>query len=137
LSGLRNEVFGPIFSSYVLDVVAMAQLILTTPNGRTSLRAVLTPATTIGRGPMNHLMLDSPLVSRRHATLETNGPFCTVHDLGSKNGTYVNGSLVKSQVLANGDTIGIGDCLLKFTSTEQEAVSDEAIKRISERGMLY
>lgn len=116
--------------------VAMAQLLLTTPDGRTTRVEVREPETTIGRATGNALMLDSPMASRRHAVLRTAGPFCTLQDLDSSNGTYVNGSLIKSQVLANGDTIGIADCLLRFVATEQEDVTDEAVRRLSERGLL-
>ena len=114
----------------------MAQLLVTTPNGKTVTVAVVAPATTIGRATDNHVVLESPLASRRHAVLLTEGPFVTLRDTGSRNGTYVNGSRVFTQVLAHGDTIGIGDCRLRFLATEQEVVSPEAMKLITERGML-
>lgn len=114
----------------------MAKLIVTTPNGKTLSIAVVAPATTIGRATDNDVVLGSPLASRRHAVLVTEGPFVTLRDSGSRNGTYVNGSRVDTQVLAHGDTIGIGDYMMRFIETDQEAVSPEAMKHMSERGML-
>lgn len=114
----------------------MAQLLLTMPNGKTRLVALAFPATTIGRALDNDVVLESPLASRQHAVLLSEGPFVTIRDAGSRNGTYVNGSRVEVQALANGDTIGIGDCRMRFLATEQEVVPPEAVKLMSERGML-
>ncbi len=114
----------------------MAQLILTTPNGKTRLVAVVAPATTMGRASSNDVVLESPLASRRHAVLLSDGPFVTIRDSGSLNGTYVNGSRVEVQVLANGDTIGVGDCRIRFLATDQEDVPAEAVQLMSQRGLL-
>lgn len=114
----------------------MAQLILTLPDGKTSQLALVEPATTIGRAATNDVVLDSPLASRQHAVLLSEGPFVTLRDSGSRNGTYVNGNRVEVQVLAHGDTIGVGGCLMRFLATDQEVVSAEAIKLMTERGML-
>jgi len=60
--------------------------------------------TTIGRHPDSDIFLDDVTVSRRHA--ELSGP--TVRDLGSLNGSYVNGERVDERVLATGDELQIG-----------------------------
>ena len=114
----------------------MAQLILTMPNGKTRQLPVTAPSTTIGRSHVNDVVLESILASRRHAVLLVDGPFVTLRDTGSRNGTYVNGTRIEMQVLAHGDTIGIGDCRIRFLATDQEAVSPEAVKLMSNRGML-
>jgi pSer/pThr/pTyr-binding forkhead associated (FHA) protein len=66
------------------------------------------PVTSAGRGPGCDIFLDDLTVSRRHAEFRRdNGEFQIV-DISSLNGTYVNGKLVASAMLANGDEIQIG-----------------------------
>lgn len=71
--------------------------------------------TVIGRSPGLPIMLDHDTVSRRHAEL-----FCDpfgrwwIRDLGSTNGTTVNGERVVERVLQPGDHVGIGDLRLRF-----------------------
>jgi hypothetical protein len=62
---------------------------------------------TIGRMPDNDVVLQDPYVSRRHcAILVHAGMKCEVHDIASKNGTYVNGRKIAGPtVLASGDEI--------------------------------
>ena len=64
---------------------------------------------TIGRDPGNDLVLDSPIVSRRHAELEVRDDATVWRDLGSANGTAVNGRVISEQTLRDGDIIRIGD----------------------------
>jgi pSer/pThr/pTyr-binding forkhead associated (FHA) protein len=72
------------------------------------------PVTTAGRHPGSDIFLDDVTVSRRHAEFRLeNGEFCVV-DIGSLNGTYLNGKPVQSAVLANGDEIQIGKFRLVF-----------------------
>lgn len=67
----------------------------------------------VGRNADAHICLDHETVSRNHAELIC-GPFGQwwVHDLGSTNGTYVNGSTVKDRMLNPGDEIRIGRYIL-------------------------
>jgi len=69
---------------------------------------------TIGRLPECAIALDDPNVSRRHAQVRREGPYVVVVDLGSTNGTKVNGSTVREQRLAAGDSITIGMTTLRF-----------------------
>jgi pSer/pThr/pTyr-binding forkhead associated (FHA) protein len=73
----------------------------------------------IGRGTDADLQLLDQGVSRRHAELRWDGSFATVYDLGSTNGTSVNGHEVASHVLRHGDVIRIGHTRLVF---QQEQV---------------
>ena len=50
----------------------------------------------IGRDPECAVMIDVPKVSRRHARIVVNGSEATIEDLGSKNGTYLNGRRVSA-----------------------------------------
>jgi len=69
---------------------------------------------TIGRGAGNDLVVDSMLVSRQHAHLECAAGRCTVEDLGSANGTFVNGRRVSRASLSPGDRLRLGDVELAY-----------------------
>jgi len=59
------------------------------------------------------LVLDDPGVSRRHAAVRSGGGRITVEDLGSSNGTFVNGEQISGQVeLADGDEIQVGGTVI-------------------------
>jgi adenylate cyclase len=64
---------------------------------------------TIGRSRNNDIVLEEPLVSRRHCALLVHaGGGCELHDTASRNGTLVNGQLVRQPVqLASGDRIEV------------------------------
>src|SRR5262252_6366918 len=59
----------------------------------------------IGRGSDCDLILDEPEMSRRHATIENSGDVIFLRDLGSANGTFVNGVQVRNAVLHPDDQI--------------------------------
>ncbi|WP_020472990.1 ATP-binding protein [Zavarzinella formosa] len=71
-------------------------------------------AVTIGRDRNNQITLHDTEVSRRHAELKLLGGSCTLKDLGSANGTFVNTRPVRDHVLAPGDHITIGQSILVF-----------------------
>jgi hypothetical protein len=68
----------------------------------------------IGRQSDNDLVVVDPGVSRHHAEVINTGVTCTLHDLGSTNGTYVNGSVVHEHALRDGDQISIGSTVVEF-----------------------
>ncbi len=77
------------------------------------------PVTTIGRGGENDIVVASTLVSRRHAEIAWDGVHYILADLGSTNGTFVNGHRVTDRhVLRHGDVITIGDLTLLFSIDE-------------------
>jgi hypothetical protein len=68
---------------------------------------------TIGREAGNEIVIEDPQVSRRHATLTRQGASYLLEDIGSTNGTYVNGKRVTAPVLlSNGDMIGLADTVV-------------------------
>jgi pSer/pThr/pTyr-binding forkhead associated (FHA) protein len=60
---------------------------------------------TIGRNPANDIVIDNVGVSRRHAVIKWSGDRASVEDLGSANGTFVNGQKITSHELKDGDVI--------------------------------
>ena len=77
--------------------------------------ALATDVVTIGRDPASDIFLNDITVSRRHAQLERGAGGYTVSDVGSLNGTYINGERVESRSLVPGDEIQIGKFRLVFT----------------------
>ncbi|MBN2493697.1 MAG: FHA domain-containing protein [Deltaproteobacteria bacterium] len=72
------------------------------------------PALTIGRGPDNDLVLPDIACSRRHAIIERHGDGFLVTDLGSGNGTLVNGERVPRAELRDEDEIEVGNTVMQF-----------------------
>ena len=63
---------------------------------------------TIGRSRENTIVLDDMLVSRRHVVIMADDEGLLLRDVGSRNGTFVNGRRVEQTHLQEGDRIGIG-----------------------------
>jgi FHA domain len=72
------------------------------------------PVTSAGRHPGSNIFLDDVTVSRRHAEFRRETGQFRVVDVGSLNGTYVNGEPIGSAVLTNGDDIQMGKFRLVF-----------------------
>jgi pSer/pThr/pTyr-binding forkhead associated (FHA) protein len=65
----------------------------------------------VGRTPENEVHLDDPQVSRRHAEISWDGVRCTVTDLGSSNGTFVNSRRLMPnlpETIRHGDRVVFG-----------------------------
>jgi hypothetical protein len=71
----------------------------------------------IGRLPECQIVLGDPNVSRRHAELRRVDDRVVVTDLGSTNGTRVNGTAVREQTLASGDEITVGSTTMVFETS--------------------
>lgn len=70
--------------------------------------------TTIGRRSHNDVVIDNLAVSGEHAVMVANGPDTYLEDLGSTNGTTVNGQPIKKHLLQSGDTVEIGKYRLRY-----------------------
>lgn len=90
-----------------------AALVVDATNQRFELRP---GSNVVGRGSDCDLQLLDQGVSRRHLDVQYDGVRATVYDLGSTNGTTVNGHEVGSHVLRHGDVLRIGHTKLVFTS---------------------
>lgn len=76
------------------------------------------PRVILGRGAGCDIQLPDSEVSRRHAMLEIRGEEATVTDLGSTNGTYVEGVRVESTTIASHQEFSLGTTTLMFIVTE-------------------
>jgi Nif-specific regulatory protein len=71
--------------------------------------------TLIGRDPGNHVQIRDASASRHHARIELRDTHALVKDLGSNNGTYVNGARIQGEtLLESGDRLRIGRVTLQF-----------------------
>jgi len=82
------------------------------------------PAVIIGRDADSDIQINDRQVSRQHAEITRTIEGYTVRDMGSKNGTFLNGEAVseKPRLMRNGDQIGIALCA-KLTFVEDEATA--------------
>ncbi|RMG12339.1 MAG: FHA domain-containing protein [Planctomycetota bacterium] len=111
----------------------MSRFALVVERGRSkgkSLRLKPNGAVVVGREGSNHLVVSDPQASRKHFRVEgTLGEF-VLEDLGSSNGTFVNGQRVAGRVtLREGDKIALGETLVYFL---QEAQGPEGAPRRGE-----
>jgi Protein of unknown function (DUF3662)/FHA domain len=90
---------------------AAAMLIVDQTNRRFDLRV---GSNIIGRGTDSDLQLLDQGISRRHLDVQFDGNYATAYDLGSTNGTTVNGHEIASQVLRHGDVIRVGHTRIVF-----------------------
>ncbi len=80
-----------------------------------------TDLSTVGRHPESDIFLDDITVSRRHVEFRRQDGSFRVHDVGSLNGTYVNGDRVDDAELQNGDEVRIGKFRLIFFASDAKA----------------
>ncbi|MGV3621994.1 MAG: FHA domain-containing protein [Archangium sp.] len=85
----------------------------------------------IGRSSELDIVLVEDMVSRKHAKITLTGGKITIEDLGSTNGTFVNGEKVKTSRLKEGDRILVGTSILKLVKAGANAVelSDAQVKQ--------
>lgn len=89
-----------------------ARLIVTLPSGKTRSFRLTNRSTRIGRGTSNDIKIPLDAVSRAHCEILLDTDAVAVRDMGSANGTQVNGETIRSQTaLVNGDVIGVGPML--------------------------
>src|SRR5438552_1096703 len=81
--------------------------------------------TTIGRKPHNDIQIDNLAVSGEHAVIVTILNDSFLEDLGSTNGTVVNGNPIKKHFLQNNDVVELGKYKLKFVGEPAAAAGAE------------
>ena len=72
-------------------------------------------STTIGRAPNCDVVIASQSVSKEHARIEVLSDKVILTDLGSRNGTFVNGVQIRSQKVQSGDKIALNDIIVELT----------------------
>jgi pSer/pThr/pTyr-binding forkhead associated (FHA) protein len=80
----------------------------------------------IGREPCNQILLLDSLVSRRHCVIRKEAQGFLIHDLDSRNSTFVNNLPVNERLLADGDQIRIGKSILVFQGLPKPLSEDNA-----------
>jgi pSer/pThr/pTyr-binding forkhead associated (FHA) protein len=84
----------------------------------------------IGRSSELDMVLVEDMVSRKHAKITTSAGKITIEDLGSTNGTFVNGEKIKQARLKEGDRILIGTSILKVVHVGEDSQNlDERVVR--------
>src|SRR5262249_16075792 len=98
----------------------------------------------IGKAPHNHITLTDPTVSNTHAIVTAREGGYTIVDLGSRNGTFVNGERLGSQghTLRHGDKVQLGQTVLTFrnpgetTANVTAVLSGDAVDEVRRRAAL-
>ena len=84
----------------------------------------------VGRSSDLDMVLVEDMVSRKHAQIAATGDQIVIQDLGSTNGTFVNGEKIKKARLKEGDRILIGTSIIKLIAVDgAQAVSEEAARQ--------
>jgi pSer/pThr/pTyr-binding forkhead associated (FHA) protein len=91
----------------------------------------------IGRSSDLDMVLVEDMVSRKHAKIVTDGKVVSIQDLGSTNGTFVNGEKVRNVQLKDGDRILVGTSIIKLVAGSGEVRAPAAsLSEIEARSKL-
>jgi hypothetical protein len=96
------------------DSARRAYLLVSTRGSRPVQFDLGGPLIGIGRASDNDVIVDDPMVSRHHCQLRLQHGAYSLTDLGSRNGSFVNGQPVTQIALGPGDRITIGDTEIEF-----------------------
>ncbi len=102
----------------------MAKLVLSMETTMLKEIPLIKERTTIWRKPHNDIQIDNLAISGEHAVVITILNDSFLEDLGSTNGTFVNGQPVKKHFLKNGDTIELGKYRLKYVAELPQQTSN-------------
>ena len=83
---------------------------------------ITAPETSVGRDPANAIFLYDMTVSRSHAKIVRTPLGTTIEDLGSLNGTWVDGAIVNSAPLHDGSSVQIGTFTLIYHESSPERI---------------
>lgn len=124
--------------------MSFGKVFVRTASGETDEVTLTKPSTTIGRQPSNDIVLNTTTASRYHARIDVADGQVFIVDLDSAAGTFVNDVQVepgRSMPLSQGDTIGIGDVLLIYTSPQARGRLDIALAptpaAVEQRGLPF
>jgi transcriptional regulator of acetoin/glycerol metabolism len=97
------------------------------PSGRRLRSTLSNDRMSIGREAPATLQFDARGVSRRHAEISREGPVYALRDLGSTNGTFLNGRAIEHAALAAGDVVRLGDVLGVVARGRAELEADDPV----------
>lgn len=112
----------------------MPKLLWMSEDGTVHQFALRGPITSIGRARTNDIAMAHATISRRHALLSIKEDGATVKDLGSANGTCVNGERVVFSILVDGDSLKLGNCVLRFVQDDAEIDDAQALRLLIASG---
>ncbi|MGC9163619.1 MAG: FHA domain-containing protein [Thiomonas sp.] len=98
----------------------MSKLIVFLPGEVSHAYVMRQPRMHIGRHPTNAIVLPDPHVSGLHAVLQYTDSGWWIEDLGSTNGTWVNGKRVSTSIVLPDDVLQIGACSLRLLSSDDK-----------------
>jgi len=87
---------------------------------------------TIGRDQENSICLPGQTTSRKHAKIFFQDGCFVIEDTESTNGTFVNSKRTKSEILHDGDHIGIGTCYLVYKEFDLDKLEDEFDRELTD-----
>jgi pSer/pThr/pTyr-binding forkhead associated (FHA) protein len=117
-AGPNVPLAGPVTPITVVDA-PIASLLVRSGNLKGKRLTVRSPVANIGRGDYNDLVISEPSVSASHAKLQRREGIWVLTDLGSTNGTFVDGERVTEETpLGPGATIRFGEVATLFESTD-------------------
>jgi pSer/pThr/pTyr-binding forkhead associated (FHA) protein len=102
-------------------VESFGTLITTLPGGHKREYALSKTEASIGRAATSDIALRDSKVSRAHTRIECGPDGCWVVDLGSANGTKLNGATVERARLSSGDIISVGSTSLRYQAASESA----------------
>lgn len=94
--------------------MAVAELIFSPGSANSERYEILDEEISLGRAPNCHVVLEDAKSSRKHALIKRRGQGYVLQDLGSANGTMINGARVSEAPLSSGDQIQIGNTTFQF-----------------------
>src|SRR5262245_22171828 len=105
----------------------MAKLIFTDDKFSGQIYELTLERTTVGRGNENTLVIRDPSLSSKHCEILTNGTEVIVRDLGSKNGTMVDGIRLRNQQsqLKPGKTVGFGSAEARLELDQDDSPQED------------
>jgi type II secretory pathway predicted ATPase ExeA len=86
----------------------------------------------VGRSKLCDIRLESQIISRHHALISHTDDGATIIDLGSTNGTLVDGCVVKEHALTPGETISVGDCSIEYVLEDDQPPRFRGAERASD-----
>lgn len=116
----------------------MPNLYVQTPGNKNFTFEINKPEVSIGRELKNDLILDDPRVSRMHAVVVKGDGGATLRDLGSGNGTFVNGHRIQPKVdfkLKNEDQVKLGSCTITYQEADpmRTQIPSESFREIVQK----